>query len=64
MENIVIDKTTYQVHRIFVGTQNISELIQRRICEDHAQALPLTGTAAIRYNNPGDCSIVRRNNGN
>lgn len=63
MENIVIEQTTYQIQRVFVGSQNISELIQQRVCSAQSQILPLTNNVPIPYNDSRDCSIVRRANG-
>lgn len=63
MENIVIEKTTYQVQRVFVGSQNVAELIQQRVCSAQSKIFPLTNCAPIPYNEYRDCSIVRRTNG-
>ena len=53
MENIVIGNATYLVSRVFVGNQNVSELIQKRVEENRSQVLPLTNSASASYNSSG-----------
>ena len=53
MENIVIGNATYLVSRVFVGNQNVSDIIQKRVEENHSQLLPLTNSASASYNNRG-----------
>ncbi len=53
MENIVIGNATYFVSRVFVGNQNVSEIIQKRVEENHSQLLPLTNSGSASYNNSG-----------
>ncbi len=64
METIIINNSSYSVQRVFIGKQHVSDVIQTRICADLPQILPLTNQKAISYNNHGDCSVVRRHNGN
>lgn len=63
MNEIVIHSGTYQIQRVFLGKQSVSDLIQNRICGQLPQILPLTKTAAGPYNDSGDCTVVRRYNG-
>lgn len=53
MENIVIGNATYFVSRVFIGNQNVSELIQKRVEENRSQVLPLTNSASASYNSSG-----------
>ena len=53
MENIVIGNATYFVSRVFIGNQNVSELIQKRVEENRSQVLPLTNSVSASYNNSG-----------
>ena len=53
MENIVIGNATYRVSRVFIGNQNVSELIQKRVEENRSQVLPLTNSVSASYNNSG-----------
>lgn len=52
MENIVIGNATYNVRRVFVGSKNVSDLIQKRIEKDCSQVLPLTNIIPASYNKP------------
>ena len=40
MENVVIGNATFVVSRVFVGSQSVSDLIQKRVEETCAQVLP------------------------
>lgn len=53
MENIVIGNATYLVSRVFIGNQNVSELIQKRVEENRSQVLPLTNSVSASYNSSG-----------
>ena len=53
MENIVIGNATYLVSRVFIGNQNVSELIQKRVEQNRSQVLPLTNSVSASYNNSG-----------
>lgn len=53
MENIVIGNATYLISRVFIGNQNVSELIQKRVEENRSQVLPLTNSVSASYNNSG-----------
>ena len=53
MENVVIGNATYLVSRVFVGNQNVSDIIQKRVEENHSQLLPLTNSASASYNSSG-----------
>lgn len=53
MEKIVIGNATYLVSRVFIGNQNVSELIQKRVEENRSQVLPLTNSVSASYNNSG-----------
>ncbi len=64
MENIIINNSSYSVQRVFIGQRSVSDVIQTRVCAELPQILPLTNQNAISYNNHGDCSVVRRHNGN
>ena len=61
MENIVIGNATYLVSRVFIGNQNVSELIQKRVEENRSQVLPLTNSVSASYNNSGRDAGERRN---
>ena len=61
MKNIVIGNATYLVSRVFVGNNNVSELIQKRVEEKCSQVLPLTNPASASYNNSGRNAGLRRN---
>lgn len=63
MDQIVIQNATYQIQRVFSGTKPVSELIQNRVCGQAPRFLPLTKAEAIPYNDRGDCTVVRRYNG-
>lgn len=53
MENVVIGNATYVVSRVFIGTKNVSDLIQKRVEQDNSHFLPLTTPASASYNNDG-----------
>lgn len=53
MENVVIGNATYIVSRVFVGTKNVSDLIQKRVEQDNSHVLPLTTPASASYNKDG-----------
>lgn len=53
MEKIVIGNATYLVSRVFIGNQNVSELIQKRVEENRSQVLPLTNSVSASYNISG-----------
>lgn len=63
MDQIVIQNATYQIQREFSGTKPVSELIGTRVCRQTSTILPLTKAEAIPYNGHGDCTVVRRYNG-
>ncbi len=60
---VIINNSSYNVQRVFAGQREVSDLIKSRIWADISQILPLTDRNTIPYNNPVDCSIVRRHNG-
>lgn len=64
MENVVIGNATYLVSRVFVGEQNISELIQQKVESESSQFLPLTRSADAFYNDSGRNAGLRRNHAN
>ena len=64
MENIVIGNATYLVSRVFIGNQNVSELIQKRVEENRSQVLPLTNSVPVSYNDSGGNAGLRRNHAN
>lgn len=64
MENIAIGNATYLVNRVFVGNQNVSELIQKKVEATHSQLLPLTSTVSASYNYSGRNAGCRRNHAN
>lgn len=64
MENIVIGNATYTVRRVFVGSKNVSELIQDRVEKVNSQLLPLTNTVPPSYNSNGRNAGLRRNHAN
>lgn len=61
MENITMGNATYLVKRTFVGSKNVSELIQDRIVSESLQSFPLTKEASSIYNNTGRSAGLRRN---
>ena len=61
MQPIVIQNATYQVQRVFVGSQPVSELIRSRVSA-RPQNFPLTKPAAGTYN-LDERTVVRRYNG-
>ncbi len=63
MENIVINNASYIVQRVFVGQHTLSDVIGQRVQAEKPQNLPLTKNDCIQYNDIGDCSVVRRHNG-
>ena len=46
MENVVIGNATYVISRVFVGNQNVSDVIRKRVEASASQILPLTALAA------------------
>lgn len=64
MENVVIGNGTYLVERVFIGTKNVSELIQGRVEADCSQLLHLTNPASASYNDSGGNAGSRRNHAN
>jgi len=64
MENVVIGNATYVVSRVFVGNQNVSELIQKRVEASSSQPLPLTKSVPVAYNDRGRNAGLRRNHAN
>ena len=64
MENVVIGSATYVISRVFVGTQSVSDLIQKQIEASSAQFLPLTDLASASYNQGGNNAGLRRNHAN
>lgn len=64
MENVVIGNATYLVSRVFVGDQNVSELIQQKVEAESSQLLPLTGPVGTPYNDSGRNAGLRRNHAN
>ncbi len=61
MENITMGNATYLVKRTFVGSKNVSELIQNRIVSESLQSFPLTKEASPIYNSNGRNAGLRRN---
>lgn len=61
MTEIKIQNATYEIHRVFVGTRPVSELIENRVCNP-PQNFPLTSPAAAAYNQE-ERTVVRRYNG-
>lgn len=64
MENVVIGNATYVVSRVFVGNQNVSELIQKRMEANSSQLLSLTNLVSASYNDSGRNAGLRRNHAN
>ena len=64
MENVVIGNATFVVSRVFVGSQSVSDLIQKRVEETCAQVLPLTTSMSASYNQAGRNDGLRRNRAN
>ena len=64
MEHVVIGSATYVISRVFVGSQSVSDLIQKRIEANSAQVLPLTDLASASYNQSGKNAGLRRNHAN
>ena len=61
MENIVIGNATYLINRVFIGNENVSALIQKRIEQSSSHLLPLTNSGAASYNGSGRNAGLRRN---
>ena len=64
MEHVVIGSATYVISRVFVGSQSVSDLIQKRMEANSAQVLPLTDLASASYNQGGKNAGSRRNHAN
>lgn len=64
MENLVIGNATYVISRVFVGNQNVSDVIRKRVEENCSQILPLTDLASASYNDDGRSAGLRRNHAN
>ena len=64
MQNVVIGNATYLVSRVFVGSRNVSELIQKKVEESSSQLLPLTNMVSASYNGSGRNAGPRRNHAN
>ena len=64
MEHVVIGRATYVISRVFVGSQSVSDLIQKRMEANSAQVLPLTDLASASYNQGGKNAGLRRNHAN
>ena len=64
MEHVVIGSATYVISRVFVGSQSVSDLIQKRMEANSAQVLPLTDLASASYNQGGNNAGLRRNHAN
>ena len=64
MENVVIGSATYVISRVFVGSQSVSDLIQKRIEANSNQVLPLTDLASASYNQGGRNAGLRRSHAN
>ena len=64
MEKLVIGNATYLINRVFIGNENVSALIQKRIEQSSSQLLPLTNSEAASYNGSGRNAGLRRNHAN
>ena len=64
MENLAIGNATYVISRVFVGNQNVSDVIRKRVEENCSQILPLTDLASASYNDDGRRAGLRRNHAN
>jgi len=64
MEHVVIGSATYVISRVFVGSQSVSDLIQKRMEANSTQVLPLTDLASASYNQGGNNAGLRRNHAN
>ena len=64
MEHVVIGSATYVISRVFVCSQSVSDLIQKRMEANSAQVLPLTDLAPASYNQGGKNAGLRRNHAN
>ena len=64
MEHVVIGSATYVISRVFVGSQSVSDLIQKRMEANSTQVLPLTDLASASYNQGGKNAGSRRNHAN
>ncbi len=64
VENIVIGNATYLIGRNFVGSKDVSELIQERMVAKKSQVLPLTNEVSPSYNEVGRNAGLRRNHAN
>ena len=64
MEHVVIGSATYVISRVFVGSQSVSDLIQKRMEASSAQVLPLTDLVSASYNQGGKNAGLRRNHAN
>ena len=64
MEHVVIGSATYVISRVFVGSQSVSDLIQKRMEANSTQVLPLTDLASASYNQGGKNAGLRSNHAN
>lgn len=62
MDNMTMGNASYNIQRVFVGKQALTEIILNKVFSENPQFLPLTNPPHIQYNNGGD-SVVWRNNG-
>ena len=60
--DFIIDHTTYHVHRVFVGSKNINDIISDRIRSEKSQELPLTRENPSAYNSSREDPCDRRHN--
>ena len=64
MENVVIGNATYVISRVFVGNQNVSDVIRKRVEASASQILPLTALPSASYNDDGRSAGLRRTHAN
>lgn len=58
MDQFQVNKATYLIQRVFVGTKTSADLVAERLKESSHQVLPLTTSSPAQYNTDGS-QLVR-----
>lgn len=58
MDQFQVNKATYLIQRVFVGTKTSADLVAERLKESSHQVLPLTTSSSTQYNTDGS-QLVR-----
>ena len=59
INKITLNEAVYEVHRVYVGTKTISDIIKERLSESRLHIMPLTNACAAAYNLDGEDRGVR-----